>query len=145
MNYFRFFILIITLGITTFLGFISIRNIAYYYRTNSIQANGNIINGWVVNLNEDNYEITFKMENGDYYKSGYNSDFYQFAFNDTLQFKYFNEYSGEYIHINEQPSEMFILFSYLLLFFTLILVLVTYYQIKKIYLSLKLTSVTKNV
>ena len=72
------------------------------------------------------------MQNGDYYKSRYSSDFYQFALNDTLEFKHSSNYPNEYIHINENPSGMFITISYLFLIFVLLLFLTIYFQIRKI-------------
>ena len=128
----RYIILICSVGLTIYLGTICISNISYYYRTRDIQENGHIIRGWVTNLNEFNYEITFKMQNGDYYKSRYSSDFYQFALNDTLEFKHSSNYPNEYIHINENPSGMFITISYLFLIFVLLLFLTIYFQIRKI-------------
>src|SRR5690606_17608626 len=91
-----------------------------------------IIRGWVTNLNEPNYEITFKIQNGDYYKSKYSSDFYQFALNDTLEFKHTSYYPNDYIHINENPSEMFILLSYVISIFVLMLIITIYFQVRKI-------------
>ena len=129
---FRYFILIITLCITFYLGLITVRNISYYYQTKAIQTDGYILKGWVVNLDEDKYEITFKMGNGDLYKGNYSSDFYQFALNDTLNFKYLSKYSGEYIHINENPSEMFIIITYMFLILVLVLVIGIYYQVRRI-------------